>query len=318
MLRGPTQRQVAERVVDHIVEQRLADGARINEQALARELGVSRTPVRAVLAYLAGQGVLNRRPQEGYFLVRRLSSVREAGIDSAADGPDLYGRIMIDLLIGSIEGTTSLSALLRRYDVSRGDMMATLRRMTREGLVEPAAGHGWTFLQFQASTIEKGYRLRLLIEPAVLLEPDYRCDERALHELQRDHLEAIRGLSRKTPWGELFGIDARFHETVARGSGNDLVVETIQKQNRIRRLCEYLGYERLDRVKASLKEHLSILESLLDGDRAWAAAQLRRHLDKSLKQSLTHYPRDIAALRSGARRLDGMAIDATGRKAGAR
>lgn len=313
MLKGPTQWQVAHGVVDRIVEQRLAAGARINEQALARELGVSRTPVRAVLAWLATRGVLERRPQEGYFLVQRLASVREAGIDVAADGPDLYGRMMMDLLVGAIAGTMSLSALLRQYDVPRGEMMATLRRIVREGLVEPAPGHGWRFIQFEADTIEKGYRLRLLIEPAVLLEADYRCDERALKELQRDHRETVRTLSRKTPWPELFAIDARFHETVARGSGNDLVVETIQRQNRIRRLCEYLGYERLDRVKASLEEHVAILDSLLDGDRRWASAQLQRHLDKSLKQSLTHYQRDIEALRSGKRRLDGSAIAPTAR-----
>ncbi len=77
----------------------------------------------------------------------------------------------------------------------------------------------------------------------------------------------------------------------------------IQKQNRIRRLNEFLGYERLDRVRGSLREHLGILHSLMDGDREWASAQLRQHLRRSLDQSLSHYAQDIEDFRSGRRRL---------------
>ena len=74
--------------------------------------------------------------------------------------------------------------------------------------------------------------------------------------------------------------------------------------HRIRRLCEYLGYERRGRIEASLKEHLSILESVLDGDMQWASAQLRRHLQKWIDQTRKHFSQDMVDFRSGARHVE--------------
>lgn len=301
MLRSPTQELVAEGVIQHIVAEELPLGARINELALARQLGVSRSPVRAVLGYLAESGVLERRSGQGFVLVRQ-PQVAVDGKDEPG-GRDLYEDMMTDILLGALERTMSESALMRRYEVGRHELQVTLRRMTRDGLAEPAAGRGWSFVRFDATVIEQGYDLRVILEPEVLLGGGYAPDRVQLERLQRDHVSVLASLSETTSWIQLFELDARFHETLAEGSGNDFVVEIIKKQNRIRRLCEYLGYERLDRIGASLREHLAILESLLDGDREWAAAQLRRHLQKSLKQSRHHFAQDIENLRAGARQF---------------
>lgn len=302
MLKGSTQWQVARGIVGHIVDQGLEPGARLSEQALAQQFGVSRTPVRAVLTLLHDTGIVERRPNQGYFLSRRVKSADDAGLGEITE-ETLYERILVDILEGALERTMSQNALMRRYDVGRGELTATLRRMTREGLAEPAPGQGWTFVQFSAEIIHKGYRLRLMLEPQVLLEPEYSIDKETLDGLRHAHEKTLAELSEATSWGELFNLDTRFHETLAAGSGNELIVETIQKQNRIRRLNEFLGYERLDRVRESLQEHLGILHSLLDGDREWAAAQLRQHLRRSLNQSLRHYAQDIEDFRSGRRRL---------------
>lgn len=303
MLKGSTQWQVARGIIDHIVEQGLEPGARLSEQALAQQFRVSRTPVRAVLCLLHDTGVLERRPNQGYILRRRVESADDAGLGEVGE-ETLYERILVDILEGALERTMSQNALMRRYDVGRGELTATLRRMTREGLAEPAPGQGWTFVQFSAEIIQKGYRLRLILEPQVLLEPDFSIDEDTLNGLRQAHEKTLGELSEATAWSELFSLDTRFHETLAAGSGNELIVETIQKQNRIRRLNEFLGYERLDRVRESLQEHLGILHSLLEGDREWAAAQLRQHLRRSLNQSLRHYAQDIEDFRSGRRRLE--------------
>lgn len=301
MLKGPTQRQVAHGVVDHIVGQAMAPGSNINEQALARHLGVSRTPVRAVLRHLAGKGILEHRLGSGFFLARRVQTADDVEIDADGSAADLHARFLMDILFGTLVGTWSQSALMRRYKVSRGELTASLRRMTREALCEPAPGQGWTFIRFDATVIQEGYHLRMILEPALLADDSYQPDEAALRALQHDHATLLRSLSAKSSWNELFSLDARFHETLAAGSGNRQAVEVIGKQNRIRRICEYLGYERLDRVRGSLGEHCAVLESLLDDDRQWAAAQLRRHLQVSLNQSLRHFARDLGDFRSGKR-----------------
>jgi DNA-binding GntR family transcriptional regulator len=301
MLRGSTQRQVAQGVIDHILSQRLEVGDRIMAQRLARQLGVSRTPVRAALSHLVTEGLLEQRHGQGFFLRQVVNNAGEAAAASVQSGADLHDRILTDILLGSLGKTVSQSALMRRYDVSRGTLTSTLRRMAREGFADPAPGHGWTFVQFSGAVIRNGYRLRLMIEPAIILAEGYRIDEAALGQILDDHDQMLQVLGPETPWRALFTLDCRFHEIVAAGGGNELAVEIIEKQNRIRRLCEYLGYARLDRVRGSLEEHKSILKSLLEGDREWAAAQLRRHLQTSLRQSLTYYDEDIEDFRSGRR-----------------
>jgi DNA-binding GntR family transcriptional regulator len=302
MLKGTTQWQVAQGIAEYIIDHDLAPGARIVEQALANRLGVSRTPVRAVLSHLRENGVLAWEPGRGFSLRKRLRTVEDAGIGDPTAGR-VYDRILLDILNGSLQDTVSENALMRRYDIARGELSAALRLMTREGLAEPAPGYGWTFVQFSGEIVQKGYRLRMMIEPNVLLEPEFAIDGEMLQGLREAHTRILDELSDETSWDELFGLDARFHETLAAGSGNELVVETIQKQNRIRRLNEFLGYERLDRVRASLGEHIAILDSLAADDREWAATQLRQHLRKSLNQSVNHYQQDLQDFRSGRRRF---------------
>lgn len=53
---------------DMIVDGRLSPGERINEVHLARQLGVSRTPLREALVRLAHEGALRIAPRIGYFV----------------------------------------------------------------------------------------------------------------------------------------------------------------------------------------------------------------------------------------------------------
>ena len=46
----------------------LAPGGRINEVTLSGELGVSRTPIRAALQALVGEGLVEYRHNKGYFV----------------------------------------------------------------------------------------------------------------------------------------------------------------------------------------------------------------------------------------------------------
>jgi DNA-binding GntR family transcriptional regulator len=70
--RGNISVAAADAVRAMIVDGRLAAGDRINEVRLARQLGVSRTPLREALSGLVAEGALMARPRLGYF-VRPLS-----------------------------------------------------------------------------------------------------------------------------------------------------------------------------------------------------------------------------------------------------
>src|SRR3954447_22128704 len=56
---------IVSRVRDMIIEGTLAPGTRIHEGRLGQELGVSRTPLREALKYLASEGLLELSPGRG-------------------------------------------------------------------------------------------------------------------------------------------------------------------------------------------------------------------------------------------------------------
>jgi DNA-binding GntR family transcriptional regulator len=60
--------QVAERLRSRIFAHELAPGSWIDEQALAREYGISRTPLREALKVLASEGLVVLKPRRGCYV----------------------------------------------------------------------------------------------------------------------------------------------------------------------------------------------------------------------------------------------------------
>lgn len=70
---SPTRKELAFRYLqDKLASGVLSPGDRLSDLALAREMGISRTPVREAINQLASEGMVEMRPHEGAF-VRRLS-----------------------------------------------------------------------------------------------------------------------------------------------------------------------------------------------------------------------------------------------------
>ncbi|MGF6307080.1 DNA-binding GntR family transcriptional regulator [Bradyrhizobium sp. i1.8.4] len=61
-------RQVARRLTEAIVQGRLPPGSKVVEAGIARELGVSRAPVREAARLLEQQGLLVANPRRGFFV----------------------------------------------------------------------------------------------------------------------------------------------------------------------------------------------------------------------------------------------------------
>jgi DNA-binding GntR family transcriptional regulator len=62
--------QVAERLRNRIFAHELAPGAWVDEQALAEEFGISRTPLREALKVLAAEGLVQLKPRRGCYVAQ--------------------------------------------------------------------------------------------------------------------------------------------------------------------------------------------------------------------------------------------------------
>lgn len=272
---------------------------RVREAVLSRELGVSRTPVRAALQHLVSSGVLASHAAGGY-TVLQLPPIADEAMAPGEKSTGLYGRLLRGIILNEIPDPATESALMRQYGAGRGEILQVLRRLAREGLAEPLPGRGWTMLKFDIDQMRKSYHLRGIVEPALLTDRDYTIDRAALERLKAEQQSALLGLTPTSPWRELFELDATFHEMLARGSKNDLIVDIIRRQNHLRRLAEFFSYSRLERIRASITEHVSIVTALLDDDPAWASALMRQHLVISRAETEENFTRDLEAVRSTA------------------
>jgi DNA-binding GntR family transcriptional regulator len=298
-LRSALQSELVDRIKELIRSNGPAARGRVREATLSRAMGVSRTPVRAALQYLIVTGVLAIHPRGGY-VVTRMPSPTTGSFGGDGGPAKLYGRLLHDILMNEAPDAASESALMRHYGVGRGEILQVLRRLVREGLAEPLPGRGWTLLSITGEQLTRSYHLRSILEPAMLAERAYQVDHDALTQLRAGHEFALDSLSADSPWQELFELDAKFHEALARGTGNEMIVDVVRRQNRLRRLAEFVSYGRLERVRQSIQEHLAIIDALLGGDRDCAAALMRRHLAVSRRETEEHFDRDREALGTNA------------------
>ncbi|WP_137938262.1 GntR family transcriptional regulator [Chitinivorax sp. B] len=271
------QTKLAARILDDIRERNLPPGTRLTEVGLANQLGVSRSPVRGALTFLAAQGLIGNRETLGYCVID-VPMPEESSALPTSDDDQLYTRLIDDRLAGELDDDLIEADLLRRYGVSRGVLLRVLMRLSEEGVLQRKPGHGWLFLPTLSDEQAKqeSYRFRLLLEPAALMEPTFHLDMQRLDACRKNQQALQEG---KPDALAFFEGNAAFHEFLAASSGNRFILQAIQQQNRLRRLSEYRTVADMVRVKGSCAEHLTILDALERGENEWAAALLHRHLD---------------------------------------
>jgi DNA-binding GntR family transcriptional regulator len=161
--------------------------------------------------------------------------------------------------------------------------------MTQEGWVERLPGHGWTFLPIltSAETYHQGYRFRLLIEAAGILEPTFRLDKDALLRCRAEQEALANGAVHTASPAYLFDANSRLHETIAACSGNAFIVDSLVRLDRIRRLMEYRKAVDRNQAERRCREHLTLIDLLLTDQRDAAADFLRLHLRNAVREKTT-------------------------------
>jgi DNA-binding GntR family transcriptional regulator len=265
----------------------MAAGAHLTEQELADAFRVSRTPVRMALRVLQDMKLVENRPNRGFFLAQNSGEPDTDGMQAAREGADedpLYFQIAEDRLSGVLGERCTEAELARRYGASRARIVRLLARMAQEGWIERLPGHGWSFQAALTSreAYDQGYRYRMLIEPAALLEPGYHLSPAVIAEARNQQLAMLAGGIQHWSRSETFAANANFHEVIVGGSSNPFLLGGLRRVNRLRRLHEYRTLQQhRGRLVHECEDHLRLLDLITAGDQAGAAAALYTHLDRS-------------------------------------
>jgi DNA-binding GntR family transcriptional regulator len=279
--------ELARQILRQLDDQGSKVGARVPEQTLARNLGVSRSPVRAALNLLVERGLLRSESGRGFILARALDSRTLEHLIPPSEEERLYAAVIADRGNNRIAQEVSETEMMPRYQASRGLIRKVFMRLAAEGLASRQRGHGWRFADSLDSEegVTESYRFRMTVECGALQEPGYRLDPARIAKLRAAHEALLAKGRRKIDGAEWFAINAEFHETIAGGSHNRFFAQAVRQQNNLRRMQEFGGFTSLsdERVAQSCREHLAILDALERGDRAWAAALLMRHLQLAVR-----------------------------------
>lgn len=279
---SPLQLDLAQQISAMIRDGEAGIGDHLTEEALAQQLGVSRSPVRAALRLLQERGMVEKRTNAGVFVTEAAASLSAEFLgDDVLNEDTLYRAIIADRANNSLGDTLSENELMSRYGATKRPLNRVLLRMNREGLVERRKGRGWQFLPMLDSETAKdeSYRIRLVLECASLREPTFRVDADELRRVREAHENfLVLAPEAQNPFA-FFEMSAAFHEMLGLFSGNRFFHEVISKQSKLRRFEEFASYNSgVGRLGEAALEHLEIIRAIERGDLEWAEALLRRHL----------------------------------------
>lgn len=284
--------QLARNIEQLITEEVFPVGTPLVERALGERFRVSRSPIREALRILADRAILGVRPTGGYFVQTRPQGNAYGGLLAANEGEEeaIYLKVGEDRLSGELPERVTESDLMRRYGMTRTQLTSILQRIGQEGWIERLPGHGWQFLPILTSseTYDQAYRFRILVESAALMEPDFKVDEAALRKCLAEQQALIDGAIEWASPAQLFDANTRLHETIASFSGNAFIIDSLKRINRLRRLMEYK--KAVDRVAAArrCREHKTLIELLLAGQREAATDFIRLHLRDAAREKSTN------------------------------
>ena len=191
-------------------------------------------------------------------------------------------------------GTTmTQSDLADILQVSVSPLRDALKVLESEGFVAILPRSGIKIAEPNIDLIKNTYQLRKIIEEPALLRYAEQVSNSELEEFRETHLdvlEKVKVASIETIpiFIEARELDVRFHERIVQALDN-LIISNIYKTNQERGLLVRLRLNKTATphyVNVTLREHLKILDALIEGDIEGARQALLNHLDKAVQRSM--------------------------------
>ena len=203
---------------------------------------------------------------------------------SRRSGVEVYSALQAELRSGRVTGWDRLSEepLAQRFGVSRTPVREALTRLVSEGILERRNGGIYMALpSFEELT--GLYELRVTLElRGIQRAIDEDCNAHDVGALE-DELQRWSGLAEANPkpTPRFVTQDEQFHVVLLGSAGNPaLTAALVTVNDKIRALRMY-DYLTADRITSTIREHIYILELLLQRKLTPAYEALRDHIGAS-------------------------------------
>jgi DNA-binding GntR family transcriptional regulator len=191
--------------------------------------------------------------------------------------------------------------LSEEFAVSRSPIREALRMLVENGLVDKVPHHGYHVKQPNRAEIEELYDVRLALETFIV-------ERVAATGLPAGEMVRLRdlwaGLLARLPAidANMALADERFHEDLARATGNRTLLEMLRSINERLRFVRMTDITTPERLQATCEQHLSILACVAAHDVAGAREALRGNLEQGRAHVQNAFLQALAsAYQDGAR-----------------
>lgn len=198
---------------------------------------------------------------------------------SIAKSQSAYEYIKELILDGSLAPRADISEirLQQELGVSRTPVREALKRLQDEGFVETYARKGTFVADVTMETVQDLYETRLLIEPFMT--------KNAVDTVPRDWMEDLRCRLLEAPplQGDenilaIMKMDTELHTTICSCCPNRFLRESLRLVYEHDRRIRLKTRKNYDQVYFSQKEHVLILDTMLEGDKEKAEQLSREHV----------------------------------------
>jgi len=257
-----------------------------SERDLAEHADVTRTVIRGLMASLAKDGVIRNKGRNWVLRAPiKPSLLKQASEKPVSRRQQVKDYLMSELGSGRLQpgqGITEL-AIAKKLGVATISVREALLEMMPLGVFSKNRSRQWEVAAFTAAKITMMREFREMVEVYCLrkliakeLTPHSR------KELEQIREETQRLVARKDPLTEkMLTVDLCFHRFLLEASGNPLITE------RAEFIYLIIGFQLVsplynpERGRLGLRQHLTIIDDILDGQLGAAEDHLLAHLQSS-------------------------------------
>lgn len=256
-----------------------------NDLILSRDLGVSRTTVRAAITYLCDREILKRDgglkmilrapKQSDYFDLSNEPSTKEEQFEKyflslISSGKLLPGDKFSELDLA--KKSNCITITVREY----------LIKFSHTGLIKKNPRAQWQMVDFDIAFAEELITFRKLLEmtsiKALLERPTDDAVWSELAQLRQEHKMLIADIDNR--YNDFPALDARLHRLIQSASGNRFINQFF---NIVTFICHYhYQWDKTDEKERNIvaaNEHIELLDNLLSRNVAGSLQSLEKHLD---------------------------------------
>jgi len=166
--------------------------------------------------------------------------------------------------------------LAEEFDMGVTPVREALKWLAHENLVDVTERHGIYVADVNVEDLQQLSEMRLSLESL--------SARLAVERVEPDDLVVLRALRSEqasvTPEEsrDLFDLDHRFHQAVAKAAHNKYLAQTLKRLFGLSRRLWYLALPHLELLDASVEKHLDLVEAIEGGDADRAEEIMRKHV----------------------------------------